>query len=63
MDSHLTKFLVYDLETHNTDRTRHFCISFYRLNKLARRYNRDLLQFEIENVKMTVLYLMVMIVT
>ena len=31
--SHLTNFFVYDLETHNCDRARAFCISFYRLSK------------------------------
>ena len=35
IDSHPTSFLVYDLETHNTDRARPYCNSFYRLNKLA----------------------------
>ena len=40
-ESHLTNFIVYDLETHNTDRTRPYCISFYRLSKLAGRYDRD----------------------
>ena len=38
-ESHLTNFIVYDLETHNTDRARPYCISFYRLSKLAGRYN------------------------
>ena len=42
IESHLTNFIVYDLETHNTDRARPYCISFYRLSKLAGRYNRDL---------------------
>ena len=50
-DSHLTNFVVYDLETHNTDRARPYCISFYRLSKLARKYNRDLTQYEIEKCK------------
>ena len=35
--SHLTNFIVYDLETHNTDRSRRYCISFCRLSKLAGR--------------------------
>ena len=42
IESHLTNFIVYDLETHNTDRARPYCIFFYRLSKLAGRYNRDL---------------------
>ena len=41
IESHLTNFIVYDLETHNTDRARPYCISFYRLKKLAGRYDRD----------------------
>ena len=28
IDSHPTIFIVYDLETHNTDKTRPYCISF-----------------------------------
>ena len=42
IDSHLTNFIVYDLETHNTDRARPYVFCFYRLSKLAGRYNRDL---------------------
>ena len=30
IDSHLTNFIVYDLETYSTDRARPYCISFYR---------------------------------
>ena len=41
IESHLTNFIVYDLETHNTDRARPYNISFYRLSKIAGRYNRD----------------------
>ena len=36
-ESHLTNFIVYDLEAHNTDRARPFCISFYRLIKIVGR--------------------------
>ena len=50
-DSHPTSFIVYDLETHNTDRARPCCFLFYRLSKLAGRYNRDLSQNELENCK------------
>ena len=42
IESHLTNFFVCDLETHNTDRARPYRICFYRLSKLAGRYNRDL---------------------
>ena len=38
----MTNFIVYDLETNNTDRARPYVICFYRLGKLAGRYNRDL---------------------
>ena len=44
----MTNFLVYDLETHNTDRARLYCISFYRFSELAGRYNRDLTSLVIE---------------
>ena len=37
----LTNFIVYDLETHNTDRARPYCIPFYRLSKISGRYYRD----------------------
>ena len=42
IDSDLTNFIVYDLETHKTDRAKPYCVSFYRINKIAGRYNRDL---------------------
>ena len=51
IDSHLKSFIVYDLETHNTDKARPYCISFYRIIKLAGRYNRDLTPYEIEKCK------------
>ena len=41
IDSHLTNFIVYDLETHNTDRARPYNMTFYRLSKIAGRYQRD----------------------
>ena len=47
--SHLTNFIVYDLETHITDRARPYVFSFDRLSKLAGRYNRNLTTDEIEN--------------
>ena len=49
--SHLTNFIVYDLESHNTDRARPYVFCFYRLKKLAGRYNRDLTRDEIEKCK------------
>ena len=41
IESHLTIFIVYDLETHNTDRARSYNMTFYRLSKIAGRYDRD----------------------
>ena len=41
MVSHLTNFIIYDFETLNTDRAKPYNMSFYRLNKLAGRYERD----------------------
>ena len=51
IESHLTNFIVYDLEAHNTDRARSYCISFYRLSKLSGRYNSDLTVNEYEKCK------------
>ena len=51
INSLLTNFMVYDLETHNTDRARLYCISFYRLIKLSGRYNCDLTSYEIDKCK------------
>ena len=51
IESHLTNFIVYDLETQITDRARPYCISFYRLSKLAGRYNRDLNPSELDNCR------------
>ena len=48
IESHLTNFIVYDLETHNTDRARPYCISFYRLSKIAGRYKPDPSQDELQ---------------
>ena len=52
IQSHLTNFIVYDLETHITDRARPNVFCFYRLSKLAGRYNRDLTRDEIDKCKM-----------
>ena len=51
IESHLSNFIVDDLETHNTDRARPYVFCFYRLSKLAGRYNRDLNHDEIEKCK------------
>ena len=41
IESHLTNFIVYNLETHNTNKARPYNMTFYRLSKIASRYNRD----------------------
>ena len=41
IESHLTNFIVYDLETCSTDRARPYNMTFYRLSKIAGRYERD----------------------
>ena len=51
IESHLTNFIVYDVETHNTDRTRPYNMTFYRLSKLTGSYNRDLTPHEYEKCK------------
>ena len=51
IESHLTNFFVYDLGTHNGDRTRPYVFCFYRFSKLADRYNRDLTRDEIDKCK------------
>ena len=48
IESLLTNFIVYDLETHDTDRVRPYVFCFYRLSKLSSRYNRDLTLHEIQ---------------
>ena len=47
----MTNFIVYDIETHNTDRARPYCLSFYRLSKLAGRYNRDQTSDELDKCR------------
>ena len=48
IESHLTNFIVYDLETHTTDRARPYNMTFYRLSKIAGRYERDPTQEELQ---------------
>ena len=48
IESHLSNFIVCHIETHNTDRTRPYCISFYRLSKISGRYDRDPTQDELQ---------------
>ena len=51
IESHLTNFIVYDIETYSTDRARPYCISFYRLSKIAGRYNRDQTSDELDKCR------------
>ena len=51
IESHLTSFVVYDLETHKTDRARPYNMTFYRLGKISGRFNCDLTQEEINRCK------------
>ena len=41
IEFHLTNFIIYDLETMNTDRARPYNMTFYRFSKIAGRYARD----------------------
>ena len=48
IESPLTNFIGYDLETHNTNGARRYVFCFYRLSKVAGRYDRDLTPIEID---------------
>ena len=48
IESKLTNCFVYDLETHNTDRARPYNLTFYRLSKIAGRYEPDPTQEELK---------------
>ena len=61
IQSHLTNFITYDLETHIIDRARPY-VFCYRLSKLAGKYNRDLTPYQMENVKKILLLFMMIIV-
>ena len=50
IQSHLTNFITYDLETHNTDRAKPY-VFCYRLSKLAGKYYRDLTPYQLEKCK------------
>ena len=52
IESHLTNFIVSDLETHNTDRARPFVFCFCRLGKQAGKYIKEkITKFEIDKCK------------
>ena len=44
----MTYFIVYDLETLNTDRAKPYNMTFYRLSKIAGRYDCDPTQYELK---------------
>ena len=48
IESHVTNFIVYDLETHNTDRASPYNMTFYRLSKISGRCERDPTQEELK---------------
>ena len=52
IESHLTKFIVYDLETHNTDKAITYVFCFYRSSILAGRCNRHLTHDERQKCKL-----------
>ena len=62
LESQWTNFIVYGLETHNTDRTRIYFTSFYRLIEVVGNYQRDLTPCEVEKCKKLLMCLMVIIV-
>ena len=51
IESQLSNFILYDLETHQIDRARPYVFCFYRLSKIAGRCNRDLTPDEIEKCR------------
>ena len=55
IESDLTNFITYDLQTHNTDRARPYVFCFYQLGKLAGKNNRDLTPYGIDKCKETLL--------
>ena len=51
IEYHLTNFIVYDLEAHNTDRARPYVFCFHRLSNLAGRYYRNLTPDELQKYR------------
>ena len=52
IESQLTNFMVYDLETHNTDRARPYLPCFNRICKLAGKNNKEkLIPHELDKSK------------
>ena len=54
--SHLTNFIVYELETRNKDRAKPYNMTFYRLSEIAGRYERYPTQEEIKKSQSMTLY-------
>ena len=50
LESQLTNFIVYDLETYNLDKAKPYNMTFYRLSKIAAKYSRDLTPNEIDTL-------------
>ena len=48
IEPHLTNFIRYDLETHNTEGARSHNMTFYRLSKISGRNERDPTQEELQ---------------
>ena len=48
IESHLNNFIVYDVETNDTDRAKPYNMTFYRLSEIAGRYERDPTQEELQ---------------
>ena len=46
IESQLIYFIVYDLETHSTDRARPFDMTFYRLSQIAGKWSRYLTPYK-----------------
>ena len=52
IESHLSYFITYDLQTHKADRARLYVFCFYRLSELAGKHDRhNLPPYEIDNCK------------
>ena len=51
----MTNFILYDLDTHNADRARPYNMTFYRLSKIAGKFNLDLTSYEIAKCKKDIL--------
>ena len=56
IEPHLTNFIVYDLETLNSDRPKPFNMNFYRLSKISGRYERDPTVDELNKSKDTIAF-------